>query len=259
MLLLSVTLAMLVSSLAYRARALTRGGAAAAWVVGTLIFGLGGWRWAFALLTFFCTSTLLSRWRRRQKAGLGFEKTGRRDARQVLANGGVAALSTIFPWLHLTTTPHAFVFFLGALAAANADTWATEIGAGFSGQPYDIWTRKAVPTGTSGAVSGGGLLAALAGAALLGLFSSTVATGLCVTASGLLGSLGDSWLGATVQAQWRDPRRPGHWTERPQPGPPGRGRRWMDNDRVNLLCTLLGALLAGMLINLPADGLHFSR
>ena len=237
-------LALTVAAAAYRAHALTISGAISAAVIGALIFGLGGWPWAAPLLTFFVTSSLLSRWRRTQKARLGFEKTGRRDAAQVWANGGVAsacALWQVFP--HHSAS---FVLFLAALAAANADTWATEIGAAIGGIPLDLRTGKRAAVGTSGAISLGGTLAALAGAALIALFAWPLgvrAVGI-VTIGGLGGALLDSVLGATVQAQWRDASEADRWTERPQADlKPARGWRLINNDWVNFAATLFAACL----------------
>lgn len=241
---LGLVLAAAVAALAYRAHALSRSGAFAAWAVGTVVFGVGGWRAAAALLTFSATSSLLSQWRRRQKETFGYEKGGRRDAGQVLANGGVASACLL---LMLLGIPSAHLLFLAALAAANADTWATEIGAALDGQTYDLRTGRQADAGTSGAVSLAGTLAALAGAALMGLFAGSPKTFAVVTLAGFGGALCDSLLGATVQAQWRDPITSSLWTEQPQPGPPGRGVRGVGNDAVNTLCTLSAAGLAALL------------
>ena len=54
-------LGMIVAYLAYRAHSLNTGGAIAATIVGTIVFGLGGWQWAILLLAFFITSSGLSR------------------------------------------------------------------------------------------------------------------------------------------------------------------------------------------------------
>jgi len=243
--LLGIALAAAVVALAHRAGALTRSGALAAWGVGAIIFGIGGWAGAAALLTFFGTSTALSRWRRGTKESLGYEKGGRRDAGQVLANGGAAAACVLLPLLlPQVNVARVHLLFLAALAAANADTWATEIGSALGGRPYDLRTGRPAPPGTSGAVSLPGTLAALAGAALLGLFAGDGAGWGIVTAAGVGGAFADSLLGATLQARWRDPHRPGHLTERPQAGPPDRGRRGVDNDAVNALCTLAAVVLA---------------
>jgi len=247
--LLGIFLAAAVAALVYRAGALTRSGALAACGVGAVVFGVGGWLWAAALLTFFGTSTALSRWRRRAKETLGYEKGGRRDAGQVLANGGVAALCALlplaFPTLGMT---HAHLLFLAALAAANADTWATEIGSVLGGRPYDLRTGKPGAPGTSGAVSLPGTLAALAGAGLIGLYAGSGAGWGAVTAAGVGGAFLDSLLGATVQARWRDPLRPRLLTEHPQARPPDWGRRGINNEVVNAFCTLGAVILALCLI-----------
>src|SRR5687768_17618094 len=92
-------LALIVAYGAYRARSLNRSGAFAATFVGTVIFGMGGWPWAVLLLTFFVTSSGLSRAFRKRKAGLNekFSKGHQRDAGQVFGNGGLA---TCFAALH---------------------------------------------------------------------------------------------------------------------------------------------------------------
>src|SRR5688572_21338326 len=75
--------------------ALTPGGALAAIAVGGVIFALGGGIAGLALLAFFLSSSALSRYRRADKQKLTggiLEKGDTRDALQVLANGGPAAL-----------------------------------------------------------------------------------------------------------------------------------------------------------------------
>jgi uncharacterized protein (TIGR00297 family) len=256
-LLLAAVLALLVAGAARAARALSPSGALAAAFVGFCVFGFAGGWGAAALLLFFGTSSALSRWRKREKERLAFEKGGERDAGQVLANGGVAAccavLSAAFPgagW------PLAAL--LGALAAANADTWATEIGALSRRPPRMVTTLRPAPPGASGAVSPQGSLASLAGALLIGLVAA--APGLLLgppgvlaaTAGGVLGSVLDSLLGATLQAQYRCPRC-GRLTERrvhcadATPMPRARGIGGFGNDAVNAAATLAGAASAALL------------
>ncbi len=250
--LLGIALAAAIAYTACRARALTLSGAVSAWGVGAIIFAAGGWAWGAALVTFFVTSSGLSRWRRRAKESLGFAKGGRRDAGQVWANGGAAAACALLALASPALLPRAHLLFLAALAAANADTWATEIGAALGGRPRDLRTLRPVAPGTSGAVSAAGTAAALAGALVIGLFAGH--GWLPVTLAGLGGALGDSLLGATVQAQWRDPDDPARLTERPPNDrtPPARGLPGVGNDLVNLSCTLLAvALCACLLLLLP--------
>lgn len=268
---------------AWRARALSRQGAMAATLLGTVIFGLGGFGWAFVLLGFFISSSVLSRLFRKRKAALEekFSKGSKRDAVQVAANGGIAG---IFVLLHLLAPDAAWPWagFAGALAAANADTWATELGVLNPGVPRLITNGKAVEPGTSGGVSPLGMLAATGGAlviALLGVIfwqghvfsplagapdwlawaagssASRLPAGQAIlglvglTLAGLSGSLVDSFLGATQQAIYYCPACQKE-TERHPLHSCGaatqlvRGLPWLNNDWVNTLCTLAGAGLA---------------
>ncbi len=253
-------LALGIALAAYALRALSRSGAAAAVLLGTLVYGLGGLEWAVVLVAFFASSSLLSRISKRRKTGLeqDFAKGGRRDAGQVLANGGLAGLAVL---LHMCFPDEAWPWlaFCGALAAANADTWATELGVLSRAAPRLLTTGRPAPRGASGAVSGLGLLAALGGSALIAGLSCWLlpawgswARFAGLSAAGLAGSLFDSYLGATLQAIYYCPRC-GKETERHPRHACGeatgllRGQVWMTNDLVNLLCTLAGALLAAVL------------
>jgi len=257
----SVT-AIVVSFLAWRTENLDTSGAVAAAILGTIVFGLGGLPWAVLLLGFFITSSALSKLLGKRKAVLdaSFSKGSRRDWGQVLANGG---LSGLFVLIHLLF-PQAiwpWLAFAGTLAAANADTWATELGVLSKAQPYLSTTLRPVERGTSGAVTLPGTLAGLAGGLLIGLLAALVGPRtdaplvlvLVVGLSGLLGSLIDSLLAASLQAIYMCPAC-GKQTERHplhscgQPTEFVRGFKWLTNDWVNSICTLAGgaaALLAG--------------
>jgi uncharacterized protein (TIGR00297 family) len=250
-------LAAFIAGAAYKARALSGSGAAAAVVVGTVVFGFGGWAFAVPLLTFFITSTLLSRWRRRHKEALGYEKGGRRDGGQVLANGGVAALCALaYGMLNGSLSTHAYTLYLAALAAANADTWATEIGSAIGGRPVSILTFRRVPVGTSGGVSAAGTAGLVAGAFAIAVFQSlfrpahtAAASLLAPLIGGVAGALIDSVLGATIQAQWADPADPDRLVERRPAGAasPVRGLSLVGNDCVNFLATASAAAVAWFL------------
>jgi uncharacterized protein (TIGR00297 family) len=247
--------ALAVALAARRARALSASGAAAAALVGFLLFGLGGGRAALALLLFFVSSSALSRWRRREKERFDWEKGGERDAGQVLANGGVAALAALLLFFFPRALwPEAAL--LGALAAANADTWATEIGALSRVPPRLITTLRPAPLGASGAVSLRGTMAALAGALVVAAVALWWRTGfagfLAAGAGGFIGALVDSLLGATLQAQFRCPVC-GRLTERRAhcaggSGELARGLAFLGNDAVNFLATLAGAAASAALL-----------
>lgn len=256
-------LAILVAYLAYRVHSLNLSGAIAATTVGTIIFGLGGWQWAVLLLTFFITSSGLSRLFRKRKISFDekFSKGHERDAGQVFGNGGLA---TFFAALH-AFYPESTLLWIGfaaSLAAVNADTWATELGVLNPTPPRMITnlTRR-VEKGTSGGISLFGTLASLAGAAVIALptvLFSPVGTlpsysFLLITASGLSGSLLDSFLGATVQAMYFCPKDQKETEKHPihSCGTETvhiRGRQWLDNDWVNFACGAFGAFVALLLL-----------
>jgi uncharacterized protein (TIGR00297 family) len=264
-LLAGLILAVLIAWAARRAGALSDSGAVAAIFTGILIFGLGGMAWAAPLLTFFISSSALSRAFGGRKAGLSekFSKGHRRDWGQVLANGGLAALLAAAAGLYPQYNRLLWFAFAGAMAAANADTWATELGVLNSTAPRLITTMKPAERGASGAVSALGSLAALGGAALVGavaalltrwalpqISANMVATVFLAAAlGGTAGSFFDSLLGATVQAiYWcsqcckETERYPLHTCGTPTE--PLRGWGWVNNDVVNFLATAMGAVVA---------------
>lgn len=238
------------AAISYRLRFLSGSGAVATFLLAAVIFGFGGWKWTVPILAFFILSSLLSKVGRAAKSryDLIFEKGSRRDHAQVLANGGAAgALMILYMFFE---QPQIYYYYLAALAAATADTWATEIGTLAKQPPRLITTFRSVPAGVSGGITLAGLSAALGGAFVIALagwvFSNpwSPVILLAVTASGLLGSMVDSYLGATLQAQFSCPacrkitekklHCNGNQTSAVS------GIRWMNNDMVNFLCTLSG-------------------
>ncbi len=261
-----------ISVVAYRRKALSKSGALGAMLTGTTIFGLGGWVWGMVLITFFVLSSLLSGYKTSTKHILSekFAKGSRRDLGQVLANGGAGALLIL---LH-AFFPYSWVLaaFVGAMATVNADTWATELGVLSPIPPRLLTTGERVPPGTSGGVSVLGTLATLAGAATIGLAAALFMTldgmlggghkgllsdlsvdlslpqfGLVPVAAlgGMVGSLFDSLLGATVQAIYYSPTRHKETEKTIDPdGTPNhhiRGWPWLTNDWVNFISSLVGA------------------
>jgi uncharacterized protein (TIGR00297 family) len=261
-LLIGFLFALLIAFTAYRAQSLSRSGALAAVVVGTVVFGVGGWQWAVLLLAFFITSSALTRTFKKRKSGLSekFSKGGQRDAGQVIGNGGLATLfaglTAFYP-----NDSRLWLAFAASLAAANADTWATELGV-LNPHPPRLITHpiRVVEQGTSGGISLLGTLAALAGAALIGLLAGALSPNanqismfLIVTLAGLLGSLFDSLLGATLQAIYHCPscdkdteRFPLHGCGTPTIQI--RGWKWMDNDWVNFACGAFAVIAALLLL-----------
>jgi uncharacterized protein (TIGR00297 family) len=248
-----LALAAVLAVSSYYLKALSMTGAIAALIVGTLTFGFGGWLAALLLILFFVSSSGLSRFRKamKQEASQAFEKGGRRDLGQVLANG--AAASGLALAYGLTGNPAYLVALAGAIAAVNADTWSTELGVLSPKQPRLLTTGARVLSGTSGGVTLVGLLASFGGAGLiaaaLGIWTGMLGMGAAVLTGGVLGGVFDSLLGATVQAQYYCPicERQTEHHPRHSCGSHTRhssGWRWMSNDWVNFTASLLGALSA---------------
>lgn len=251
-----LVLACVVAGGAHRSGALNPSGAAAAIVLGTLATA-AGWTWAYLLVAYFIVTSALSRAGAAAKAartGDVVAKGGRRDWRQVLANGGVFG-AACGVWLAVPEH-HIAAIAAGSLAAAAADSWATEIGTLVPGVPRSILTLERVPPGTSGGVSLAGTAAMIAGAVFIGGivrllgFPDTVAA--AAAAGGVGGALVDSVLGAAVQAR-RWCSACGMATEQAQhrcgtPTVAAGGVQWLDNDGVNFACALSGGLLAALLV-----------
>lgn len=248
-------LSMLVSLAAWQAGALTAGGAVAAFGVGGVTFGIGGWGAAVVLLSFFVSSSLLSRMfgSRKKELEETVSKGARRDWAQVLANGGVAAVCLLM-YAIVPERTWVMLAFAGSLAAANADTWATELGVLSPSPPRLLTSGRRVARGVSGGVSGLGLFASLLGAVLIAgaawlVFESSWRMFVSVCAAGVLGGLFDSLLGASLQAVFYCPvceketeRHPRHSCG--ELTVYRRGILWLRNDAVNLGCTLFGGLAA---------------
>jgi uncharacterized protein (TIGR00297 family) len=244
----------MVAFLAFLGKALTRSGAVAAAILGTIVVGLGGIPAALVLLTFFVSSSILSVLFKKNKLGVNDKhaKGSRRDASQVLANGGICGamivLSVVFPgqqWIWWA--------FCASLAAENDDTWATELGILSPTKPALITAGAKVELGTSGGITLVGILASLAGSFLVALVGTLlhpmpIYALILITLAGLAGSLIDSLLGATIQAVYFCPNCEKE-TERHPTHACGmqtrliRGTAWLDNDWVNGFCTFTPVIL----------------
>jgi len=283
-LLLGLLLSALIGLAAYWRGSLSKSGVAGAMLTGTIIFGLGGLAWGLLLIVFFLSSSVLSHYKESFKESLAekFSKGHRRDLAQTLANGGAGALIVVANalWPH----PAWWAAFVGALATVNADTWATELGVLSKAKPRLVASGKPVEVGTSGAVTLAGTLAALAGAILIAVLGGVFAGEweldrwfeearknappisdffsppdrvllvpyymiFAGASGGLVGSFFDSFLGATVQAMYFcehcDKETERHLTHTcGRPTNYLRGWRWLDNDWVNFISSVVGAAVA---------------
>jgi len=220
-----------VAAIASWRAALTRSGAWAAAVTGTILV-LAGWRWLALVGVFFITSSVLTRLEAPAGATRRSGDRGGRRWRQVAANGGIAAAAAAV--YAITGWPQGFAVAAGAVAAATADTWATELGRWSQTPPRLITTGRPVTPGTSGGVTLIGTLASLTGATFIAStaiilsgvtpaagagMSGRLLWGVSIALAGVTGSMLDSVLGATVEGRWS----------------------WLDNDAVNITATAWAA------------------
>jgi uncharacterized protein (TIGR00297 family) len=216
---------------------LTPGGLVAACAVGAGVTWRLSWPGLALLFAFFLTGSVLTQ--------LAERRGPRRNARQVLANGGVALVAALLgSWAGAA----------GAVAAAAADTWATEIGAYSPFPPRLITSGRRVTRGTSGGITALGTLGGAAGALTIAWLADVLgprgmAPGVAMlTGAGVAGMLADSVLGATLQGKYECPACDARFergdTVCHEPVRLARGWRWFDNDGVNLAATLVGAAAA---------------
>lgn len=212
---------------AYAAKTVNRSGVVAGFLVGFVIYAFLDWEGYLLLLSFFIIGSACTKlgYRKKEAAKLAQEDKGRRGARHALANVSVAAACAVFAAM----TPYPVVFalaFAGAFATAASDTASSEIGQLLGRRTFLLTNFRPVPRGTEGAVSvegtlagvGASLVIAILGAAL-GLFPWLGVVAVAIAA--FVGTTFESLVGAALEK-----------------------RNLLDNEALNFLNTLVGALVA---------------
>lgn len=189
-----------------------------------------------ALGLFFVLGVIATSWGKRQKEAYKekSDRGSRRNVWQVLANGGVAAACGLIDYIirQNPAYPRDYerggtvfcVMLLGSLAAATADTLSSELGMVYGRRFFNVLTLKPDQKGRDGVISIEGTLIGIAGAAVIAMtdisdiwFNSYF----WIVIAGAAGNLVDSILGATLER-----------------------KGYLNNDQVNFLNTLTGALVA---------------
>ncbi|WP_162356409.1 DUF92 domain-containing protein [Metabacillus mangrovi] len=253
--LLGLLLIGLVAIAGWRIKSLTLSGAAAACFTGILIYMGYGFKGLFLLGAFFASSSLLSKYKRNRKKVLDemLEKGDRRDSVQVLANGGISSVAGLLFWL--TGSDIWTAVFCTSIAAANSDTWASEIGTLSKRSPRMLLTMKKAARGTSGAVSLQGTAAAAAGAAFIAclsvpLFRLDPLWGILIGLIGFGGNLADTILGGSLQVKYKCPVCGSITEKKTHCGVKGsvvQGYSFFNNDLVNALSIGIAAALSAAL------------
>lgn len=207
------------SSITYFKKALDFNGILMANIIGAVTFYLGGLTSLLLMVLFFVVAEFSTRYARLVSNG----RTHRmRTTGNVLGNSGAALLALLLNPMVLN------IAFFGAMAAALSDTISGEIGLLSKKKPRLISNFQEVAPGTDGGITLLGCLAGLGAAFLVALFyfliSGNLYSILVLSVAGLIGSLVDSLLGATLER-----------------------KGLLNNTSVNFLASGAGALVAYLL------------
>ncbi len=210
----------------YRRKSLDLFGSAVMIIMGIVIIFSAGTNWLLLIILFLVMSLVATKYSKKYKMSLG-EFEGRRTSKNVISNGVVACFMAAFGGYYSPFVGG----FIGAIATATADTLASEIGV-LDPHPRLITTLQKVDPGTNGAVSVLGTSSGIIGAAVigvaayfLGIVPSPWSAILVSIISGTVGCFIDSILGALFE-----------------------NRKLLTNEHVNLLATIVGAVVGILLI-----------
>jgi uncharacterized protein (TIGR00297 family) len=189
-------------------------------VMGFIILFSAGFKWLILILIFLILSLIATKSNKQFKKSIG-KYDGQRTAKNVISNGIVAFFMAAFGGFYFPFVGG----FIGAISTATADTLASEIG--ILQEPRLVTTFKKVPPGTDGGISILGTAVGVLGAgiigiaaAAMGIISNPLLTVQIAVISGLIGCFMDSILGAVFEV-----------------------RGFINNEHVNLLATLTGAIV----------------
>lgn len=217
------------------------------WLLGVLIWGCLGWQGYAVVMVYFLVGSAVTRigMAEKEAAGIAEKRSGARGPENVWGSAATAAICALgvglLPWLNLGTVRGAIVswLLLGYVASFStklADTCASEIGKAYGQRTFLITTLQPVPRGTEGAVSLEGTLAGIVASVAIALLGwgvgliSSLGIGFCVVAALIATNL-ESVIGATLQTKIA----------------------WLSNELVNVINTLIGAIVAiGLAIGFSA-------
>lgn len=188
----------------YKTGKLTGGAAIAGGLVGLCIYLGTGYIGIAMLAIFFVLAILATSHKKKEKRSLSEDRhPEKRDAWQVLANGGLPAILGILAFALPSDAMLATIFMAAAFASATADTLSSELGTVYGKRFYNILTLKPDERGRDGVISLEGTLIGIAGsAAIVCVYSLNFGLNsafLNIMIAGTIGNLADSVLGATLE------------------------------------------------------------
>ncbi|MGI4804769.1 MAG: DUF92 domain-containing protein [Janthinobacterium lividum] len=167
----------------------------------------------------------------KEALGAAEKNNGRRNAKQVLANAGVAGLIGLLCFFYPLKIELFRLMMAASLASAAADTIASELGTVYGKRFYNIISLKPDQKGLDGVISLEGTLFGLAASTIIAtVYSFSFGWNFnfwLIILAGTIGNLADSVLGATLER-----------------------KGFAGNNAVNFLNTLVGAAVVWMLSGL---------
>jgi len=251
-------LSLVISVIAYKKQSLSLSGFICALIVGTLMYYMGTYVVFSILIMFFISSSLLTKFKEKRHNQKG------RTYKQVLANASAALIFSLMYFLTKQTNTTYLVVACVAIAASNADTWASEIGKLSKKKTVSMVSFKTIDQGESGGISLLGIIVSLLGSVYIAIFSMillTISDGYhlnifiyssIIAIAGFLGSIVDSYLGILIQEKYKQYNHDKIYekVENRKNYILTSGIKYIDNDMVNLISTLfISTLVYILLIN----------
>ena len=200
-------------------------------VLGVLVFAGAGFTGIAMVAVFFLFGTVATSWKRgyKERAGLSEINSSKRNAGQVMANAGVAAICGLLCYFFQQYVFVLRVIMAASLSSAMADTLSSELGNVYGKRYYNILTFQKDTRGLNGVVSLEGTSIGIVGSVVIALvyaigFGFTWSAFFIIIIAGTIGNLSDSVLGASLER-----------------------KQYLNNDAVNFLNTAIAAIAASIL------------
>lgn len=243
----------LILYLAYQKESISLNGAIAAILVAQSLFVFSGINVYISLILFFILGTIVSKINNYNKKDYKTKmmKFHARDWKQVFANSLPAV---ILAWIsYFDPDPKYTLLSIAVFAAANADTFSSELGKLSEFRVFNILNGKTLPKGLSGGVSIPGLFAGFLGSALISLLaiSQFGFKGFLISFTlGCLGTIIDSILGLLFQKKYLG--TDGELQDFPmiEEDKPVKGLSFVDNNLINLITITIVPILGLLFINI---------
>jgi uncharacterized protein (TIGR00297 family) len=216
---------------------LTPEGLIHAGVLGVVLWGTLGWQGYVVMMFYFLAGSAVTRIGKATKEAMGIaeKRSGTRGPENVWGSALIAMLCALGVYVSSESAaqilvPYLQLGYVASIATKLSDTCGTEVGKAYGRRTYLITTLQPVRRGTEGAVSLEGTAAGIVGS--LGLALLAWAVGLinvegivlCAIAAFIATNI-ESLIGATIEGKVR----------------------WLTHDVVNILNTLVGAIVAILL------------